>query len=405
MKNALVFWVRSLTFTAVAAAIVLLVRLMQASGVRGLLSWVPSFRSYVAVVAAMGAIPFLLAVAHEFVRGRSAVRAAPALGWITLAVSSLVTIVCLGGAIFLAYAPLSVDLPVPEVNILNPVKGIPVHEISKDQPYLRLAISSDPHWGAPKSNAQERTSILQTIDVGGYDAFFLLGDLAEQGFPEQGLREAATDLGRFLHHVPIRPMLGNHDALIGAAGRWSRYFFPASHSSDSGSPYYYRVDAGRTHILVLNLLWGEEEFDTAQRNWLTENLESIPREDAVIVLSHCYFYASGYKDPESGSLWYDHPGTIREISPILEKYGVDLVVSGHNHYMELLEHNGVTYAIIGAMGGVPDPEPSYHSPASTWMKTATHGFLDVESYADHLELVFRDSSGGELHRISVSTDR
>jgi len=263
-------------------------------------------------------------------------------------------------------------------------------------------MSSDPHWGRAESDAAARTQVLRTINAGGYDAFFLLGDVSEMGFPEQGLREAAADLERLVPDAPIRPIMGNHDALINAAGRWKVYFFPNSLSSDSGSPYYYRIDAGKAHILVLNLLWGEEDFDSDQRAWLTDQLKSIPREDAVIVLSHCFFYASGYTDPETGKDWFDHPGMIKEVAPLFEEYGVDLVVSGHNHYMELLENARVAYAVIGALGGKLDPEPTYRSPASKWMRVGTFGFLDVSVYPDRMDLAFRDSSGTELYRASVS---
>lgn len=405
MKTSFVFWVRFMTFLAVVSAVLLLTRLMRAPGTQGLLLWEPSYRSIVAGLVAMGTVPFLLAVAHGFARGRSVPREAPIIGWITLVLSSLVTVVCLAGALYVTHAPLSVDEPVPSMNLLDPSKGIPARPSAGDRPCLRLALSSDPHWGRHESDAQERSRILKTIDSGGYDAFFILGDLCEQGFPEQGLKEAAQELGSLVTHVPTRPMMGNHDALVNAAGRWSQYFFPASLSSDSGSPFYYRVDSGATHVLVLNLLWGEEDFGIDQREWLTNTLESIPREDAVIVLSHCFFHASGYIDPESGSAWYDHPGTIREVVPILEKYQVDLAVSGHNHFMELLEHGGVSYAIVGTLGGVPDPTSTYRSPASRWQKQDVYGFLEVESRPGRLELIFRDSSGAELRRASIPTDR
>jgi len=52
----------------------------------------------------------------------------------------------------------------------------------------------------------------------------------------------------------------------------------------------------------------------------------------------------------------DHEDTTRLISPLFEKYNVDLVISGHNHHMELLEKDGVTYVLEGvAGGGVPGP--------------------------------------------------
>jgi len=69
------------------------------------------------------------------------------------------------------------------------------------------------------------------------------------------------------------------------------------------------------------------------------------------------------------------------------------VISGHNHYQELLAHNGVTYAIIGSMGGLPDPEPSYRSPWSQWIHVGGHGWLDVEVLPARLVLTFRSETG------------
>ena len=393
-----------MAFAAAALAALLLVRLMRAPGTLGLLAWNPSYLSVVHAILALGVVPFLLALFYEILRGIPSFRWSGAAGLVSAIASSLLGLVSFAALLYLSIAPTLVRGPIPSPYILDPAKGIPVRSVGDEKPYLRLALSSDPHWGRAESDQVARTRILKTIDQGGYDAFFLLGDIAEMGFPEEGFREAASDLENLLTRVPVRPMMGNHDALVNAAGRWRKYFFPAGHTSDSGSPFYYRIDAGEAHILVLNLLWGEEDFDHDQRAWLTEQLRSIPREHAVVVLSHCYYYASGYDDPESGSPWYDHPGTIREVVPILEEYGVDLAVSGHNHYQELLEWRGVVYAVIGAMGGVPDPVPTYRSPASKWMRVSTFGFLEAEFYPDRIELAFRDVLGTELHRAAVSAD-
>ncbi len=404
MKPSKPFRVRFLAFAAAALAAFLLFRLMRAPGTLGLLNWNPGYRPIVYAILALGAVPFLLAILYEILRGIPSFRRHRAAGLASMAVSAVCGAASLAAVLFLSLAPNRVPEPLPRPGILDPSKGIPVRSAPEGEPYLRLAFSSDPHWGRAESDAEARASILRTVDAGDYDAFFLLGDISEMGFPEEGFREAATDLERLLTRVPLRPMMGNHDALVNASGRWRKYFFPADHSSDSGSPFYYRIDAGRAHVLVLNLLWGEEDFDHDQRAWLTRQLETIPREDAVVVLSHCYFYASGYDDPETGSPWYDHPGTIREVVPLLEAHGVDLAVSGHNHYQELLERNGVSYAVIGAMGGVPDPAPTYRSPASKWIRTSTFGFLEAAFFRDRIELVFRDSRGAELHRAVVSAE-
>lgn len=404
MKSSQPFRVRVFAFAAAALAALLLFRLMRAPGTLGLLNWNPGYRTFIYVILALGAVPFFLAVVYEILRAVPAFRARRGAGILSMGVSAGFAAVSLAAFLFISIAPNRVSRPVPSPGILDPARGIAARPQSDKEPYLRLAFSSDAHWGSAESDAEARTRILRSVDAGGYDAFFFLGDISEMGFPEEGFREAASDLERYLTRVPVRPILGNHDALVNASGRWTRYFFPAGHSSDSGSPFYYRIDAGRAHILVLNLLWGEEDFDHDQRVWLAAQLESIPRSDAVVVLSHCYFYASGYDDPETGSPWYDHPGTIREVVPLLEKYGVDLAVSGHNHYQEYLEKDGVSYVVIGAMGGVPDPAPTYRSPASKWIRVSTFGFLEAEFYPDRIELTFRDAGGAELHRESVSAE-
>jgi len=72
-------------------------------------------------------------------------------------------------------------------------------------------------------------------------------------------------------------------------------------------------------------------------------------------MSHCFYYSSG--SMEYGWPWYDDKQTIDAITPIIKKYDVDLVIGGHNHHMELLQKDGISYLVVGSFGGVPDPEP------------------------------------------------
>ncbi|HPC72756.1 MAG TPA: hypothetical protein PLB48_13185, partial [Treponema sp.] len=72
-----------------------------------------------------------------------------------------------------------------------------------------------------------------------------------------------------------------------------------------------------------------------------------------------------------------------------------------NHYQELLSHNGVTYAIVGSMGGIPDPAPAYVSPASQWIAVGRFGWLDVDVYPYRLLLSFRSETGEVRHQTSL----
>ena len=67
-----------------------------------------------------------------------------------------------------------------------------------------------------------------------------------------------------------------------------------------------------------------------------------------------------------------------------------MVLCGHNHQMEFLQHNGVTYATVGAFGGYPDPERTYTSPASLWYKSGAAGFLDITIENNNSTITFRN---------------
>ena len=95
---------------------------------------------------------------------------------------------------------------------------------------------------------------------------------------------------------------------------------------------------------------------------------------------------------------------IENLCPIFEKYNVDLVISGHNHLMELLEKNGVTYVVIGSMGGILD-SLEYKSPYSVWLNNRAFGYMDMNlSTEGKIDFTFLDSDGNFLYSYEVQTE-
>jgi len=278
-----------------------------------------------------------------------------------------------------------------------PAGSVPAGAAVSSSPSLRLSFSSDPHWGTDTSNAGARMSILADVAEHAPDAFFMLGDTVETGSSSVQWNFALADLEAVIPKVPVRPLMGNHDALLGGQYLYRKAFFPEGFSSDSGSPYYFRLNSAAATIIAVDLPWGTENFGRRQRNWLENALKSADPAKPLIVLSHSFFYASGYDDPNLDKPWYDHYQNIPALVPLFEKYGVDLVISGHNHYQEYLENKGIRYAIIGAMGGIPDPAPSHVSPASKWIAVGKPGRLDVDIYGKEVVMTYRDESGNPLH--------
>ena len=148
--------------------------------------------------------------------------------------------------------------------------------------------------------------------------------------------------------------------------------------------------------------WSAETYTKAQDDWLEEQLKDIPEEDWTIVLSHGFYYASGIYS--HGWEWYDNRETIDAITPLFEEYKVDLVCSGHVHNVEMLEENGVKYAICGAFGGLPDPERTYTSPAGIWYKDGQSSFLDVVLDGEQCTLTFRDYDFEALYSITFDNN-
>ena len=262
-----------------------------------------------------------------------------------------------------------------------------------DRSLLRLSFSSDPHWGADTGNETARIDILKGVAAHKPDAFFMLGDTVDMGNSATQWNFALSDLESLIPDVPLRPIMGNHDAFFGGQYLYRKAFYPKGFSSDSGSPYYWSVDAGSATIIALDLPWGTEMFGKRQKAWLEKTLAAANPHKPIIVISHSYFYSSGYIDKFGNTPWYDHYQDIPALVPLFEKYGVDLVISGHNHYQELLAHNGVTYVIIGSMGGLPDPEPTHVSPYSKWINVGGYGWLDVDVLPARMVLTFRSETG------------
>ena len=392
----------ALVFSLIPAlsGIFISVKLCRLQGSPGLIRWTPKYAHLFALVPFAGFVPALAFMLAQL----SGVLFALAL----LLSAGITAVYAWGGRIF--FRSIHAELAgVPAIHRYDP---------SVDKPLVRLAFASDVHVGQPGANRKATEKILDAVNSGGFDAFFVLGDIGEIGFPGSDLEEAARLLsakgpGARLQNVPLVTLMGNHDSLVGGEYRYRKIFNP---------DLYFRIDSGRVHVIALNILWDEGSFDRTQRAWLERNLESIPKTDTTIVITHAFIRASGYHERSSNRDWFDSKTLIRNLAPIFEQGGVDLVVSGHNHFMEYLEAPAgadpkgavsdgaalsepegklpTAYAIVGTMGGKMDPPRTYVSDSSKWYLADQTGFLDVDLSGGRMKLTFRDETGKPLHEVT-----
>ena len=168
------------------------------------------------------------------------------------------------------------------------------------------------------------------------DLWLMLGDNAYQSGSNQqyqaGLFDSFPDL---LRNLAFWPVYGNHDAR-----RWT--FFDIfslpenaeSGGTPSGTENYYSFDYANIHFVILDSQDSDRGPGGAQLLWLQQDLENN-KQDWLIAAFHHPPYSKGshYSDDEG-----DSDGRMVDMRenavPLLERYGVDLVLSGHSHVYE-----------------------------------------------------------------------
>lgn len=261
-----------------------------------------------------------------------------------------------------------------------------------------FAAGGDVHFGNKTSNPAATKALLAQIakPTNGYDAFFLLGDMVQLGINDSIWRETARQFAPYTRSIPTVVLPGNHDTMLGGLPLFEKYQKPPG---QSGQDLWQRIDIGNTHFLLLDLEWELQTYTVEEKTWLIDELETIPKDDWTIVMSHTFYYSSGAI--EDGWPWYDNKSVIKELTPVFEKYGVDIVMSGHKHDNELLKKNGVTYVVSGALGGEPHKLLTYRSLASVWLKTGAYAFADVTINGNLATISFIDQNGKSLYRTTI----
>jgi acid phosphatase type 7 len=165
--------------------------------------------------------------------------------------------------------------------------------------------------------------LLGTIFTAGDNAYF---NGTERDFAE--CYESAW--GR--HKDRTRPATGNHEYLTAGAAPYFAYF--GASAGDAGRGYY-SYDLGAWHILVLNSSISYAA-NSPQMNWLLADLQAHPVNCSLAYWHHPLFSSGNYATPTVRPLWH-----------VLGRFGLDVVINGHDHLYERF--------LPQTPDGVPDP--------------------------------------------------
>jgi hypothetical protein len=190
------------------------------------------------------------------------------------------------------------------------------------------------------------------------DLWLMLGDNAYSSGTDSEYQAAVFNMyPQMLRKSVLWPTLGNHDGSSADSGAQSGPYYNIftlpkngeAGGASSGTEAYYSFDYGNIHFVVLDSFDSNRSPNGAMMNWLRLDLAATSQ-DWIIAFWHHPPYSKGSHDSDDSS-------QLREMRqyalPILEDFGVDLVLSGHSHSYErsflLNGHYGTSNTLVPAM--------------------------------------------------------
>ena len=168
--------------------------------------------------------------------------------------------------------------------------------------------------------------------------FFMLGDNAYAVGSDDDYQHAVFEMyPEILKQSPLWSTLGNHDTYSQDNAYFKIFTFPKNAEVGgiaSGTEHYYSFNYANIHIIVLDSMQDDLTTMSPMYQWLESDLQDYTTMTSLkwlVAFWHHPPYSKGSHDSDTESRLYN----MREnYVPILEDYGVDIVLSGHSHAYE-----------------------------------------------------------------------
>jgi len=228
-----------------------------------------------------------------------------------------------------------------------------VETIIKNFTFAVIADSESYHKNENGYNG-ELVGMLQEVAAAKPDFVIFSGDLitadAGQGNRRRiGLIKNLLDRYTPEHYIAF----GKHDVECGreCVDLWQEIFFNKKFKDDKDPRVlYFSFDYGETHFVLLSSDYPiKHTVDDEQLNWLDRDLTQNKQPHTIVTVHvpPVTFFK------ESAEAEHDMSGNKtqqKKLNDLLQKYNVDLVISGHEHAFDHKEVNGIDYIIAGNTG-------------------------------------------------------
>jgi acid phosphatase len=246
-----------------------------------------------------------------------------------------------------------------------------------------IAIARIAIYGDSRGGGNTHTDVIAAIASHKPDAVFHAGDFCERGTDQREYED-------FLQAV----------AALGVPGS----FFPArgNHERDKelflskfpyiGTSTWYSVTRDSIRFVILDSN-ASLKPDSEQYQWLEEVLQADLGMPIIVIVHHPVFSSGAHGDT---------PGLGLYLPPLLEKYGVSAVISGHDHAYERSEFHDIHYIVTGG-GGSSLRESSHANPWSI-LVAVLHHYLILDREDKVLQIKAYDLNGNRFDTVSIPLD-
>lgn len=203
--------------------------------------------------------------------------------------------------------------------------------------------------------------------------------------------------------IPWYVVLGNHDYRGGPAAeveytrvsrRWrmpARYFSQRFTLPGGGTAEFFFLD---TQPFIEGYRRDSRYADVAKQSkqaqlgWLETGLAASKADWKIVVGHHPVFSKGRHGDTRE---------LILDVQPLLERYGVQVYLNGHDHDMQHIVVHGISYLTSGAGS---QTRPSGRGPATRFSLGNRSGFLAVELTQGQFAGRFVDWTGKVVHEFA-----
>lgn len=251
-------------------------------------------------------------------------------------------------------------------------------------------------YGDSRTDHRVHAALAARIAEVDPDVVLHTGDLVTRGHRDHewgAFFEASRPIWQ---RAPLVPVMGNHDLDDGTAAALLRHF-----ALPEDRPYFAFTWGNVRFIGIDTEVHAVDDVpDAAQRAWLFDELKRARREGARHVVGFAH------KGPFSSHPARTGNAGLRAMLPELHAAGLDLLISGHDHFYERGEApSGMPYLVLGA-GGAPLYEtvgPGRHEGYVAHVSRPIFSFARFRVVGEHLEGCGLDLTGAPFDCFVLKT--